>query len=137
MTIKYNSKILVDKYKIIIPTHRFIFLSILFILSCYIILNAMSIHNYIYYNNEFKQIEQEINISDYNVYEFSSYLDNNYNYTSYYDCKFFAYVWKKYADYNNNLNAKYIYPSDYHLMTSLNNKSKICLTNLYEVNCYS
>ncbi|MFW6377214.1 MAG: hypothetical protein ACOCZ5_01085 [bacterium] len=97
----------------------------------------MEIHNHITYNDEFKQIEQEINISDYNVYEFSSYLENNYNYSKFYDCKFYSYVWKKYAGHHNNLDAKYIYPSDYHLMTSLHNDTHICIGNLHEIDCYN
>lgn len=117
-------------YKII---YFFIFITLIFYILVY---NSFHIHNIFMYSDEFEKIKSDINLTNTSITQFSRYLELNYNYSSFYDCKFYSFIWIKYSKLNE-LNSKYIFVSNNHVMTSIYNDTRICLSNLHEVNCYN
>lgn len=83
------------------------------------------------YYNEIDKIDTNVSINEY-----SNNLDKNYEYSSYYDCKFYAYMWSRYA-INNNLSYKIIPVTNNHVETTIYNESQYCISTNNNINCYS
>lgn len=115
-------------------------ISLIFVIS--VILLLLFVNNQIhFYKNElalnilFGDVILDEQVKEYNLEEFHQWLNSNYEYSDYKDCKYWTYIWSNYLKHNE-INYYYV-TTKTHIFNVFELEGVYCLADQKSLNCYS
>lgn len=88
--------------------------------------------NWIHLNNDEEKITELMSLS---IFEFHHELNKNFVYNSYYDCKYWSYIWSNYWKFNKDEYDLDLIDTEGHIFAILSNENIYCIADQDLLNC--